>query len=120
MKEWGTPVATLCAIGASAVVLAVPAAAAATSPLRLQADYVRFCHTAFKHCTDILDWPPAGRCRNLPPKNPWDYVHNYTNQGQIIYSGPNCTTIHGRSPVVLSPTVGRSAAYGEFRSYKHT
>ncbi|MFC3454773.1 hypothetical protein [Amycolatopsis speibonae] len=120
MRKLFSPIAVACAIGASVFALAAPASAASTPDLRTQADYVRFCHTFARHCTDILDLAPAGRCRNLPPKNPWDYVHNYTNQGQIIFSGPNCTTIHGQNPVVLSPTIGRSAAYGEFRSYKHT
>ncbi len=99
-------------VAASAVFLTTPASAGPGQ--------VYFCKIDRGLCQETLWVDPTIPCRNLPPSLPWEFVHNYSNQGQIIYSGPNCTTINGRGPVVLSPTIGRYEAYGEFRSYKHT
>ncbi|MGW4400250.1 hypothetical protein ACWEHA_33580 [Amycolatopsis nivea] len=112
MRNSAKAVVAAAAVIAGAVSMAVPAAADSNS--------VYFCQIDRGLCQQWVWVAPAAGCRNLPQPLPWEYVDNYSNQGQIIYSGPNCSTINGQGPWVLSPTNHKYEAYGHFRSYKHT
>jgi len=94
----------------STVLVAAPADAAGETSA---AATMTWCNTVTCYSVD----PSPGPCRNITRGAPHNYVANYTGQGQIVYSGYNCTG----DRVTLSPTIGRYVVDGgAWRSYKHT
>jgi hypothetical protein len=123
-KAFGLAMAAAAMVSLSVVTTAGPADASSES---LEATQMIWYNAS----TYYYFSPSPGGCINVDRGAPFQSVENYTDAGQIVYAGYNCSTTRDdnkyQAPQALSPSIRLyytapcdPLPHCQFRSYRHT